>query len=479
MNKSILIFIIALFILPIYVYSQGSSGIEIAASERKGTITANDLAEYELTISNNLGRDMDFFIAKNFYSEKWRVTADPYIASVGAGFSKTVKLQLAPTKFLTPADYKIIVNVESRDKSFSKEIPLDVKIIPFADNNVKIELIMDEKIDPRLGSIARVSMENLYNFDIEKIRLTLSNKLFTHERNFKLFANEKRVEVFQLNFDEDIKLGEYKFEVAVKAEKEEFILARTSKNIMLTPYPDVTERVFKSSNLNKKIIITKDNTGTEETNEEINLELTLFEKILARFNTNPDSIEKIGDIYLARWEFSLEPGDRKDIIISIPYGTYLLIMLVIGIPAYIIFYVTRRKVVLAKKVVDVTKDKEGIRGIKIILHLKNKGNRGIEKIRVIDYLPKLVSSPSQFGSMKPTRVQKSMDGRVRMVWDFDGLRRGEERILSYVAKSNLSIIGKFLLPEAVVEYQFGKKLYHVRSNPLTLLTKASEKERRS
>jgi len=112
--------------------------------------------------------------------------------------------------------------------------------------------------------------------------------------------------------------------------------------------------------------------------------------------------------------------------------------------------------------------------------LKNKGNKAIEKIRVIDYLPSLVAASSQdFGSMKPTRTQKSLDGRMRLVWDFDGLGRKEERILSYIAKSNLSIIGKLLLPEAVVEYQTGKKLYHVRSNKLTLLTKASAKEKKS
>lgn len=481
MNKSPLIIIIAFLSFSLLVSAQESSsgGIDIGINEVKGTITANDVAEYELTISNNLGKDMDFFVAKNFYSEKWRTTADPYLASISSGFSKTVKLHLSPVKFLTPADYKLVVTIESRDKSYSKEIPLDIKIIPFGDNNVKTELIMDEKIDPRLGSVARVSLENLYNFDIEKVRLTFGSKLMTYERNFKLFANEKRVEIFQLNFDDDVNLGEYKFEAVVKSEKEDYILGRATEEVMLTPYSEVTERVFKSSNFNKKILITKDNTGTEKTKEQVSLELTFIENLMARFNVNPDSVEKIGNIYLAKWEFSLEPGDRKDIIVAIPYGTYLLVLIVVILLAYIIFYITRRKIVLVKKVIDVTKDKEGIRGIKIILHLKNKGNKAVEKIRIIDYLPQLVSAPTNFGPLKPSRVQKSMDGRVRMVWDFDGLGRKEERIVSYIAKSNLSIIGKLLLPEAVIEYQVGKKHYHIKSNRLTLLIKPSQKERRS
>ena len=81
--------------------------------------------------------------------------------------------------------------------------------------------------------------------------------------------------------------------------------------------------------------------------------------------------------------------------------------------------------------------------------------------------------------MPPSKVQRSHDGRMRLIWDLDGLDRGEERIISYVARSKLSIIGKLLLPEAVVEYHTGRKYVHVKSNKLTLLTGASEKEKRN
>lgn len=480
MNKFPLILIFALFCLSAFVYSQGtdSSGIEIKASDLREVMTPNDVAEFELAISNNIGKDMDFFIAKNFYSDRWRVAADPYIVSVSSGFSKNTKIKISPTKYILPGDYKIVINVESRDKSYSKEIQLNIKVVPFGDNNVKTELIVDDKIDPRLGSIARVSMENLYNFEIEDVRLVFESKLFSVERKFGLGPNEKKVEIFNLNFDEDVWRGDYEFRARV--EIGDYVLGRDKKNVVLTPYSEVTGRVFKSNNFNKKILITKENTGTENSNEEVRIELTVIENLLARYNVLPDSVEKINGKYLVEWQFSLDPGDRKEIVVTIPYGTYLLILLVVALLTYIISHITSRKVVLVKKVIDVKKDRDGIKGVKIILHLKNKGNRGAEKIRLIDYLPKLIGASSQdFGSMKPTRVQRSEDGRVRLVWDFDGLARKEERIVSYIAKSNLSIIGKLMLPEAVVEYQSGKKIKHIRSNKLTILMKASEKERKN
>ena len=132
MNKFPFILVFALLSLSAFVYAQetDSRGVEVKVSDVRGVITANDVAEFDLVISNNVGKDMDFFIAKNFYSEKWRVTAEPYLLNVNSGSSKSTKLRVNPTKFLTPADYKIIIIVESRDKSFSKEVALDVKLIP-------------------------------------------------------------------------------------------------------------------------------------------------------------------------------------------------------------------------------------------------------------------------------------------------------------------------------------------------------------
>ncbi len=479
MKKGLILFILALLVFSLTVYAQERAvkEIEVKVDKVKWAITGNDFAEFELTISNNLNKDIDFFIAKNFYGEKWRVTADPYILSVGAGFSKSARINIHPTGFLLPASYKLIVVVESRDKSYSKEIPIEVEIVPFGEESVRTELTVDRKIDPRIGGVARVSLENLYNFDIENVKLSFDSDLFSFDRELKLKANEKRVERFPLEFDDDVELGEYVFNAAAKSGK--YVLGTATEKVVLSPYTEVTETIFRSNKFNKKIIITKENTGSEETDQEIKLELSTVERFSARFNVEPDSIEKINGKYLAVWGFSLEPGDSKDVVVTLPYGTYLLVLLVIALFVYIFFYLTRMKVKIVKKVIAVTKDKEGIRGVKIILHLTNKGNRAIERIRIIDYMPRLIAASNhEFGTMRPTRMQKSPDGRMRLVWDLDGLRRGEERIVSYVARSRLSIIGRLLLPEAVVEYQSGDKHYHKRSNKLTLIMKTSEKERR-
>src|SRR3989344_5958453 len=119
MNKLLTLLIFAMFALSLSVSAQ-SEGIGIEINEIKGIITPNDVAEYNLVISNNLGKDMDLFVAKNFYSKKWRVTADPYFVSVASGFSRSTKLYISPTGFLIPADYKFVITVESRDKSYSK-----------------------------------------------------------------------------------------------------------------------------------------------------------------------------------------------------------------------------------------------------------------------------------------------------------------------------------------------------------------------
>ena len=452
--------------------------IEITITTENNQITANDFAIFDVAVASNLLRDSDFFIAKNFYSDKWRVTADPYIVSVQSGFSKKTRLKVVPLGFLAQGKYNLIITVESRDKAIIKEVPLEVEIIPFGEENVKTDLIIDSKIDPRSGTIARVKLENLFNYDIEEVTILFTSELFDFKREVSLEANEIKIEKFNLEFDETVELGEYLFKVNVKSGHE--VLGGANKKIELTSYTEVTEKVFRSNNFNKRIIVTRENTGTEESSETVNLELTSFERFLAKYSDQPDEIENVGGKYVVHWIFNLSPGDRKDIVVTLPYGTYLAILLLIIVFIYIALYVSRKKVVLIKRVADVHKDREGIKGIKIILHLTNRGNKAIHKIRVIDYLPKLVAASNKdFTTMRPSKVQRSHDGRMRLVWDLDGLDRGEERIISYIAKSKLSIIGKLTLPDAVVEYHSGKKYIHVRSNKLTLLTQASEKEEES
>lgn len=477
--KRLALLLIFVLLLSFSVFAQEKKDpVEINVMRSENKITANDAAIFEIVISNNQLRNTDFFIAKNFFSERWKVTAQPYILSVESGFSRNVQLRVAPSKYLVPGEYKLIVGIESRDGSFKEELPLEIEIVPFGEDNIRTELVVDDKIDPRIGSVVRIELENLFNFDINDVSILFESDLFEFEKNIKLKANEKRVEKFELSFPADVKLGQYEFNVVVKSGKD--LLGSANKKVLLAPYSEVTEKIFRSNKFNKNIVITKENTGTEESSEEVNLELTWIEKVLARYNIAPESVNKADGKYIARWFFSIEPGERFDIIVNLPYGTYLSILLITLLLIYIIFYITRRKVVLVKKIIDVTKDSEGIKGVKIILHLTNRGNKSIEKIRIIDYLPKMVAaSGKDFGTMKPTRTQKSMDGKMRLVWDLDGLDRGEERIISYIARSTLSIIGKMLLPEAVVEYQAGRKHVHVRSNKLTLLTKATEKEKRS
>ena len=81
----------------------------------------------------------------------------------------------------------------------------------------------------------------------------------------------------------------YLFTVSVKSGRD--VLGGANKNVLLSPYSEVTEKVFRSNNFNKKILITKENTGTDKSVEDVKLELTSMERLLARYNIRPDRIE--------------------------------------------------------------------------------------------------------------------------------------------------------------------------------------------
>ena len=189
------------------------------------------------------------------------------------------------------------------------------------------------------------------------------------------------------------------------------------------------------------------------------------------FDKEPNRLSREGDEYVAEWEFLLDSGEMFTINVTTNYTTAFWSLIIVILVLYFIYQVKKKKLIITKKVISVNKDKDGISGMKVILHLTNRSRRNVQDIRLVDVLPSLIgTSPHSFGTLYPTKVTKTALGNIKLIWHIGDLHREEERIISYVAKSRLSIIGKLILPSAVVSYKKGERTIKSRSNKLTLLT---------
>ena len=197
-----------------------------------------------------------------------------------------------------------------------------------------------------------------------------------------------------------------------------------------------------------------------------------MQRIFSRFSEEPSKIEKTKDGYNLEWSFTLEAGEVKEIIITTNYYVLFFGIIAIIIIGLVLFYYGGKKVFAYKTVRKVGKDDEGINYVKIALHVKNKTGMALNNVKIVDYLPKLVHViKKDFGTMKPDKIQVSRSsGTMRLVWELEGLDKGEERVITYAIHSKMSIIGKLILPNAIVEYKGKKKFMKIKSNKLSILT---------
>jgi len=400
---------------------------------------------------------------------KWRVeTPDPYILDIPAGNVRESELRITPLSKISVGTYNQKIIIKDFKDNVLQEILIPVKIGPF-DYAVNTQLIMPEAIDPRDSPTIKVMVENLYPYDLINLDLELSSSIYKESQKIDLLGNEKVIKEFRFSVDPTVKAGDYIVTATVK--NKAAVVGKDAQRISLSQFSDVTEKTIKEEGLfSTTITVEKTNEGNSKAAGKTVFRMTAFQKLFSSYNIKPTEVTNQEGQYVYVWDFVLEPGDSYIVSVKTNYGVLFLGVLILLAIIFMGHHLLSKKITITKKVMEVKKTKDGISGMKIMLHIKNKSAGNFNKVKIVDYLPKLVAPSKDFGTIKPTNVQRSASGSIRVIWDIPRLERGEERIISYKIRSKLSIIGRFGLPSAVVEYRNKKgRLVRIHSNRLTLL----------
>jgi hypothetical protein len=219
------------------------------------------------------------------------------------------------------------------------------------------------------------------------------------------------------------------------------------QDIYVVPQDDVAENIaVERSFLASFTTITKKNEGNVVSAQKIETEYPLWKRIFT--TTEPRAVKKDGKY---TWEFVLQPGEEIKIKVLTNYrpalyGVIIIVLFTVGMLWYI-----ERSVVLKKRIFRVKEDEHGISEFKILLHLRNGSKKTLRDVKVLDILPYMVSSTNEFGTLKPTTIQKGKQS-IRMVWELGDLEPKEERVISYKVKSKMNLLGEVRLPAAVVQF---------------------------
>jgi len=453
MKKIILLF--AFFLCLSLVYADSIEITEVYKNERA---IPGSIANFRFLIKNNLiNQDSFKIIPDEFsfvpFSDSFEyISINPSKITLESHKSQEIDVNVKILDEAVPnKNYRTRFTVSSvTNPKLKKTQDIIVKVVS-PKEIVKISTDVGDRIIPGDTFSFELSLSNSVNKVIKNAEVFIVSEFFQEKFTTSLYYGGDFKKKFDFDFSPGTEPGIYTLDIKVYSDRE--LIGSYTKEIVIVKNPDIQEKIEKSSEIFvKSVKVTKTNSGNLVAQDSYLTNVGGFAQYFTTYNIPPSQIN--GNELV--WKFEIMPGQSFEIEVVTDYRGLWLAILVFVIVVALILYVLGRKITIKKTTYKIKETREGISELKIVLHVRNK-NGLLKNITVIDYLPNLIHPTHQFGTLKPTKMQKGKSG-IRFMWHLGSLEAGEERVFSYNVKSKLNIIGNLMLPSAVVIYKKkGKK----------------------
>lgn len=372
--------------------------------------------------------------------------------------SKAIEVKVKILREAIPnKNYRTFLRVESiKNPRIYAQHTITVNVLS-PKNIVVIGSTLPKQIVPGKPVSFDLNLENVANLILKDVDFAVESDIFRYRFTKSVPFDIPGKEEIVINLDSGIKPGIYTLNVkAVHKGKQ---VGSFVQEFEVSRNPDIKEKIeTKPGMLVDRITLKKTNQGNVFTEEKISVELSGFQRIVTRYSVAPTGI---GDGRV-EWSFGLEPGETFEVLVVTDYRSLLILTMIVIVGVLLLMYFMTRRVSLTKEVFKV-KGEGGITELKIMLHIKNMGDK-VDSVVITDLLPNIIKPKHEkFGTLKPSKMQKS-DKAIRIIWDISSLMKREERIISYEVQSALPIIGRITLPAATVRYKKGDKQLTAISN---------------
>ncbi len=451
LKKGAVLTFVMLLLGPALVFAEQ---IEVEIIEAQDEIEAGTTAEFTLKITNNgLERDVfsigsDEFNVYPFSEFAQKIEARPFQAKLDSGESAIVKILIKtldiapPNKFydskvivssvIHPAVKKIIdlkTYIASAKKIISVVPQLPAKITPG----------QEIKILVRLKNRSRLTFENL------EVTTTTDIPRISKPLRISLKPQEEKEEEIIIMLDAGVSPGQKRITITVYEDDE--LRGSFVADVEILPKDRVEEeREAKKGFLASATTITRENIGNTASEQRIEAKYNLFQRIFSSMTPPPET--EFGKVI---WKFTLQPGEKKTIEIETNYRPLFYGFIIIAIFTAIVFFSIERSVVIKKRIFRGKEIIEGVKEHKIFLLVRNGKKYPLNDVKVMDLVPNVVDLMTDFGSLKPDRIQHG-ERATRLLWNVIKLDPGEERVFSYKVRKKHNIVGEAVLPTAIIQY---------------------------
>jgi hypothetical protein len=421
---------------------------------------------FSVTIENTRNvTDVLRFYAPGTYWE-WVFRVEPIVIKIDPESSKTVDLYLAAYGDKAPGNYAVTLELVSNNYSeISEEYSFNVEILDY-EKVIDIELELPSTLKSDQDNLFRIGLKKDYDYDIPNISIQLQSDYFDKFIEVGTLGTSDVEREVLINLGEKVNVGENDIKILVFRgdkliiEKVEKFNVAASGDVQEIGTPENGFLFFKDT-------IERVNNKNAVSYETLTKRLTYFQKLFTDFSEEPNSVVKENGEYVYTWEFGLDPGESKVIYIETDYRKFVYGAIVAIAIIWLLYIYFKKDLLIMKRITSIQHSQDNVSTLNILLILKNKSLRKVKNVKLMDGMANVVEKPSEFGSISPTRIMRSVSG-TKMLWEIPMMEPGAEIAISYTVKCKAKIIGKLNIPVALVKYMKSGRKIVVKSNKIKI-----------
>lgn len=430
-------------------------------SDSSAQIYKDEIAEFWIDITNN-GVSNDRFLIYTL-NPTWILYTQPDTVELSPGESERYKLFVDPTSVIQDSGlYSLGVAIQSRNSKESVTLNREILIKSEARRefqpavSVQVSIGDNSVVDPREPVDVNVRLINRNALDIPKLTVFVESDLFESTYGTSLAPNSEIIKL--LSYDIESYIAPQTDTLAVKVYLDDTLISdkrieyEIQKNQLLFTRDASTDEHF----LYRQYTVELQNVGNVQSTETFSYKIGSFANLFT--STQPESTYVTADNKSAlEFKVELAPSEVSKVVITTDYRaafytTAAIILLAIVI--LVLYYAFRSPILVTKKASIIAERDGGTQEIKVLLNIRNRTNKNLENISVVDRIPDITEIEKEFslGTLKPSKIVRHAKKGTLIKWDFPSVEGFEERIITYKIHSKLGILGGFELPATIVKF---------------------------
>jgi hypothetical protein len=462
MLKNKLFIIIMLIIINITFVS---ASFEVVVNSNKNNIMPWETAEYTIAVTNKLNEEQ--IIKYNYIdSVEWSFIFNPIYTKRTIAPYETIytNVTIMPiNKRLFPKRYEFSIVLESESSNIKKNALFNLflrdpeQIVDYVPI-VNIDIDVPTNLDPRETGTIKIRLNNLNRLNISDYTVELRSKVNPDNNqiksvNVKPLASE--IVQFEINYNEKTNPQIEEIIILTSIPSKNKTYTNIIKNFEINPYSEIIVKINKEEKLLKTINnITIYNHGNIEKDYIYENPTTILKQFFSKSKPKYLAKKDSSGYKKLYWENNLKPFETKEIELIVNYRPFFIFLFIVLV-GIIIYYIERTPLLIKKETKVLASNEGETTRFKVLLHIKNRTNKQIENLTIIDTVPKLLEIEKNFaiGTMHPSKIIKNETKGTIVKWQLPVLEPYEERIISYQHYSKLKIIGNLNMPPALAKFK--------------------------